>query len=121
MMVVATDAPLYSNECRRLAARAVYGLGRTGSDYENGSGDFAIAFSSAASARVPYGTLGTAHYETVSTDAMSPLFEAVLESTEEAVYNSLLAASTTRSRGHVIEAIPVDRVVAILRKYCAIP
>jgi D-aminopeptidase len=121
MMVVATDAPLCSNECRRLAARAVYGLGRTGSDYENGSGDFAIAFSTAASARVPYGTLRTERYETVSTDGMSPLFEAVLESTEEAVYNSLFAATTTHSRGHVIEAIPIDRVVAILKKYRAIP
>lgn len=121
MMVVATDAPLCSNECRRLAARAVYGLARTGSDYENGSGDFAIAFSTAASARVAYGTLGTTRYETVSTDAMSPLFEAVLESTEEAVYNSLFAATTTHSRGHVIDAIPIDKVVAILKKYRAIP
>lgn len=121
MMVVATDAPLCSNECRRMAARAVYGLGRTGSDYENGSGDFAIAFSTAPSARVPYGTLGTARYETVSTDGMSPLFEAVLEATEEAVYNSLFAATTTHSHGHVIEALPIDRVVAILKKYRAVP
>lgn len=120
MMVVATDAPLSPNECRRLAARAVYGLGRTGSDYENGSGDFAIAFSTAASARVAYGAVGTARYETVTTDAVSPLFEAALESTEEAVYNSLFAATTTHSRGHVIEAIPIDKVVAILRKYRAI-
>ena len=120
MMVVATDAPLSSNECRRLAARAVYGLGRTGSDYENGSGDFAIAFSTAATDRVPYGALGTQRYETVPTDAMSPLFEAVLESTEEAVYNSLFAATTAHSRGHTIEAIPVDKVVAILKKYRAI-
>lgn len=121
MMVVATDAPLSSNGCRRLAARAVYGLGRTGSDYENGSGDFSIAFSTAASARIANGTLGTARYETVSTDGMSPLFEAVLEATEEAVYNSLFAATTTRSRGHVIEALPIDKVVAILKTYRAIP
>jgi len=121
MMVVATDAPLSSNECRRLAARAVYGLGRTGSDYENGSGDFAIAFSAAASARIANGALGTARLETVTTDSMSPLFEAALECTEEAVYNSLFAATTTRSRGHVIEAIPVDRVLVILKKYRAIP
>jgi len=121
MMVVATDAPLCPNECRRLAARAVYGLGRTGSDYENGSGDFAIAFSAAPSARIAYGTMGTERYETVTTDGMSPLFEAVLESTEEAVYNSLFAATTTRSRGRVIEAIPIDKVVAILKKHRAIP
>jgi D-aminopeptidase len=117
MMVVATDAPLSGWACRRLAARAVYGLARTGSSFENGSGDFAIAFSTAPSARVKNGFHWSATYETVTTDAMSPLFEAALEATEEAVYNSLLRATTVESRGHVVEAIPVDKVAEILRKY----
>jgi D-aminopeptidase len=117
MMVVATDAPLSGWACRRLAARAVFGLARTGSSFENGSGDFAIAFSTAPSARVKNGFHWSATYETVSTDAMSPLFEAALEATEEAVYNSLLRATTVESRGHVVEAIPVDKVEEILRKY----
>ena len=119
MMIVATDAPLSGNECRRLAARAVYGLARTGSSYENGSGDFAIAFSAAPSVRIKYDVLGTRHYETVTTDAMSPLFEAALEATEEAVYNSLLQATAVRSQGHAIEAIPIERVRSILRRYGA--
>lgn len=117
MMVVATDAPLSGHACKRLAARAVYGLGRTGSAYENGSGDFAIAFSTAESARVKNGVLGVEQTETVSTEGTSPLFEAVLEATEEAVYNSLLQATTVRSNGHTVEAIPVDRVRTILKRY----
>ncbi len=120
MMVVATDAPLTGHECRRLAARAVYGLARTGSSYENGSGDFAIAFSTAQTARIKYGDLGVQSFETVSTDGMSPLFEAALEATEEAVYNSLLQATTVRSQGHTVEAIPIDRVREILRRHGAI-
>ena len=121
MMVVATDAPLSGWACRRLAARAVYGLARTGSSFENGSGDFAIAFSTAQSARVKNGFAWTETFETVTTDAMSPLFEAALEATEEAVYNSLLRATTVESRGHVVQAIPVEKVVEILRKYRVTP
>jgi D-aminopeptidase len=117
MMVVATDAPLSGSACRRLAARAVYGLARTGSSFENGSGDFAIAFSTAQTARVKNGFAWTETFETVTTDAMSPLFEAALEATEEAVYNSLLRATTVESRGHVVQAIPVEKVREILRKY----
>ncbi|HLI97334.1 MAG TPA: P1 family peptidase [Candidatus Baltobacteraceae bacterium] len=105
MIVVATDAPLTGRECQRLAARAVYGLARVGSSYENGSGDFAIAFSTA--------------YDTVTTDSMSPLFQAALEATEEAVYNSLLQATTVHSLYRTAEAIPIDRVRAILKKYRA--
>jgi D-aminopeptidase len=117
MIVVATDAPLSGWECRRLAVRAVYGLARTGSAFENGSGDFAIAFSTAESARVKNGFFWSATYETVTSDAMSPLFEAALEATEEAVYNSMLQATTVESRGHVAEAIPIDKVASILKKY----
>ena len=117
MIVVATDAPLSGRQCQRLAARAVYGLARTGSSYSNGSGDFAIAFSTAESARVRSATAPAATYETVTTDGISPLFEAVLEAVEEAVYNSLLKAVTVTARGRTVEAIPIDRLRTILEKY----
>jgi len=117
MIVVATDAPLSGRLCQRLAARAVFGLARTGSSYENGSGDFAIAFSTAATARVKNAASTVATYETVTTDAASPLFEAVLESTEEAVYNSLLKATTVQSRERIVDAIPIGKVRQILEKY----
>jgi D-aminopeptidase len=117
MIVMATDAPLSGRECQRIAARGVYGLARTGSSYSNGSGDFGIAFSTAPSARVRGDTGRTAAYETVTTDAMSPLFEAAVEATEEAVYNSLLKATTVQSKLRTVEAIPVDKVRSILEKY----
>jgi D-aminopeptidase len=117
MIVAATDAPLTGWACRRLAVRAVYGLARTGSSFENGSGDFAIAFSTAEPARIKNGFVWTATYETVTNDAMSPLFEAALEATEEAVYNSMLQATTVASRGRVADAIPIDKVISILKKY----
>ena len=117
MIVVATDAPLSGHECQRLAARAVFGLARTGSSYSNGSGDFAIAFSTAPSARVRFGATHAVNTEVLPPDAMSPLFEAALEATEEAVYNSLLKATTTTSKGRTVEAIPIDRVREILRRH----
>jgi D-aminopeptidase len=120
MIVVATDAPLSGHECQRLAARAVFGLARTGSSYSNGSGDFAIAFSTAPSARVRFGATRAVNTEVLPSDGMSPLFEAALEATEEAVYNSLLKATTTTSKGRTVEAIPIDRVREILRKHGAI-
>ena len=113
MIVVATDAPLNARDLKRLAARAVFGLGRTGSSYSNGSGDFAIAFSTAAHTK----ETATGSREQVTGDALSPLFEMALEATEEAVYNSLLRATTVRSRVGTAEAIPVDRVREILAKY----
>ena len=106
MIVVATDAPLDSRNLNRLAARAMLGLGRTGSAASNGSGDYAIAFSTVRQA-VPL----------LSNDAMSPLFEAVIEATEEAVYNSLFRAQTTTGRGRTIGALPLDKTVEILRRY----
>ncbi|MBV9269846.1 MAG: P1 family peptidase [Candidatus Eremiobacteraeota bacterium] len=120
MIVVATDAPLSGRGCERLAARSVFALARVGSSYENGSGDFAIAFSTAPSARVKYEALGQSQYATVTTDSMSPLFEAALEATEEAVYNSLLQATTVKSNYGTAEAIPIDKVRAILKKYHAV-
>lgn len=112
MIVVATDAPLSGRECQRLAARAVYGLARTGSSYSNGSGDFAIAFSTAQGSRVRFGETKARALETVPSDGMSGLFEAALEGTEEAVYNSLLKATTVGG----VEAIPVGRVRELVRR-----
>src|SRR5436305_5373362 len=92
MIVIATDAPLSARDLKRLAARAVFGLARTGSSYSNGSGDYAIAFSTAASVRVKRGT-GVVSYEFLPSDQVSPLFEMALEAVEEVVYNSLLLAT----------------------------
>jgi D-aminopeptidase len=117
MIVVATDAPLSSRDLKRLAARAVFGLARTGSSYSHGSGDFAIAFSSAPEARVRYGEVAPRARLLLPSDAVSPLFEAALEATEEAVYNSLFRATTVTGNGETAEAIPIDRVVEVLRRY----
>jgi D-aminopeptidase len=118
MIVVATDAPLTARDLKRLAARAVFGLARTGSSYSNGSGDFAIAFSTAPAARIkqtgsrpgPYEALGT------DADAVSPLFEMALETTEEAIYNSLLQATTVQSKFGTAQAIPIDPLRKLLSR-----
>ena len=121
MVVAATDAPLDARNLRRLAARAMLGLGRTGSSSSNGSGDYVIAFSTAPEARVPMSPRGRALSPPVlSNDAVSPLFQAVIEATEEAVYNSLFMAKTTTGNGHTVEALPVGKVIEICRKYNAL-
>jgi D-aminopeptidase len=118
MMVVATDAPLDALELKRLAARALLGMARAGSSASNGSGDYAIAFSTARSVRIHTEGQGLPRQtETVTTLSMSPLFEAAIEATEEAIYNSMLRATTTTGNGHTIEALPVDRVVEVLREH----
>jgi D-aminopeptidase len=116
MLVVATDAPLDARDLRRLAARAVFGLARTGSSFSNGSGDFAIAFSTSPELRSRAGDTAPRAHTTLPTDATSPLFEAALEATEEAVYNSLLQATTVTSRIGTAEAIPVDKLRDLLRR-----
>lgn len=122
MIVVATDAPLDARALERLAARAVFGLARTGSSFSNGSGDYAIAFSAAPGLRVAHGDESPLPRVTLPTDALSPLFQAVLEGVEEAVDNALLRAEDMTGRGgRKVEAIPVDRVRDILRKYRMIP
>src|SRR5262249_6710732 len=115
MLVVATDAPLDARDLRRLAARAVFGLGRTGSSYSNGSGDFAVAFSTAPGMRSRFNDTAVTTRTVLPTDATSPLFEAALEATEEAVYNSLFQATTVHSSVGAAEAIPIDRVRELLR------
>jgi D-aminopeptidase len=117
MIVVATDAPLTPRDLKRLAARAVFGLARTGSSYSNGSGDYAIAFSTAPEVRVRHGETAPRARVLLPTDALSPLFQAALEATEEGVYNSLFRATTVTGSGETAEAIPIDRVVEVLKRY----
>ena len=117
MIVVATDAPVDARDLRRIAARAVFGLARTGSSYSNGSGDFAIAFSTSPEVRTRFGETAPRRGRILPPDGVSPLFQAALEATEEAVYNSLFRATTVTSRGRTAEAIPIDKVQAILKKY----
>jgi D-aminopeptidase len=117
MIVVATDAPLTPRDLERLAARAVFGLARTGSSYDHGSGDYAIAFSTALEARTRYGETAPRARALLPGDAASPLFQAALEATEEAVYNSLLRATPVTSALGSAEALPVDRVVDVMRRY----
>ena len=136
MIVVATDAPLDHRQLERLGRRALAGLARTGSSMSNGSGDFVIAF---AERRSGYGAVGrsggravaaapdvpsarpavrlTDSVEVVTNDAMSPLFEAVIEATEEAIYNSLFKAETVRGFRGIIRALPIDSTVAILKRH----
>ena len=119
MIVVATDAPLSDRNLERLADRAFAGLARTGAAYSNGSGDYAIAFSTHEGVRRTAARReGPAMIEEWPNDRMSPLFVAVAEATEEAILNSMFKATTTRSivngREVVIEALDVERVRAIL-------
>ncbi len=115
MIVIATDAPLDARSLQRIAARGVYALGRTGSTYSNGSGDFAIAFSTVR----PTGGSSSPVQERLSlgTDAISGLFEATLDATEEAVYNSLLAATTTTGSGRTVPALPLESLKTVLKKF----
>lgn len=109
MVVLATDAPLDARNLKRLAARSMLGLARTGAAGSNGSGDYAVAFST--SRATPQ----------VTNDAMSPLFLAAIEATEEAVYNSLFKATTTTGHGHTVDALPIDKTLEILRRHKVVP
>src|SRR5215469_7459251 len=118
MVVVATDAPLEARNLKRLAARAWLGLGRTGSSASNGSGDYAIAFSTAPEVRIHAGDKATTRkLEVMTNDAMSPLFQAVIEATEEAIYNSMFKAATMTGNGHTVEALPMEKTVEILKEH----
>jgi D-aminopeptidase len=115
MIVVATDAPVDARDLKRLAARAVFGLARTGSSFSNGSGDFAIAFSTAPDLRTRFGSSAAQPRTLLPTDGVSPLFQAALEATEEAVYNSLFKATPVSSRFGKAEALPIDRVRELVK------
>lgn len=124
IIVIATDAPVDSRQLKRMAARAMMGLARTGAAGSNGSGDYAIAFSTSLEVRVQTlpdaGRNAPRSIKVLPNDAMSPLFLAVIEATEEAIYNSLFRAATMTSRGHTVEALPLDRTLEILRRHNAL-
>jgi D-aminopeptidase len=105
MIVIATDAPVDARNLKRMGARAMMGLARTGAAGTNGSGDYAIAFSTVRNAT-----------SLLPNDSMSPLFLATIEATEEAIYNSLFMATTVKD----VEALPIDRTLDILRKHGSI-
>ena len=117
IIVIATDAPLDHRQLNRLAARSISGLARTGSAMTNGSGDYAIAFSTAAENRINAGD-AKRNVQVLGNDAMSPLFLGVIEATEEAIYNSLFKATTvTGKENRTVEALPLEQTRTILRKY----
>lgn len=117
MIVVATDAPLSPRNLTRLAARALHGLARTGSHMSNGSGDYVISFSTAY--RIPHESEDLLPVPPlVPNSGMTPLFLAVVEATQEAVYNSLFTATAiTGYKGRIVPAIPLPEVVRICEKY----
>jgi len=119
MIVVITDAPLCARNLKRLAARAMFGLARTGGIASNGSGDFVIALSTAEALRIPYES--DSMYDTMRVlrnDDINLLFEAVIEATEEAVINSLFAAESMKGAGgRKVDALPLDKTLKILKKY----
>lgn len=117
MIVIATDAPIDARNLERMAFRSMAGLARTGSAMTNGSGDYAIAFSTAPSVRITHGETAKKIVEVLPNEAMSPLFLATIEATEEAIYNSLLKATTVVSKFGRAEALPLERTIEILRKY----
>ena len=135
MIVIATDAPITHRNLGRLAARAMMGLARTGSSGSNGSGDFVIAFSTAPELRIVPGQ-PPHHAKTgrdgdpgqkarpaaeLSNEDMSPLFEAAIEATEEAIYNSLFRACDMQGQGHTVKALPLKETLEVLRKYNVLP
>jgi len=119
MIVIATNAPLSDRNLRRLASRAMMGVGRTGSVVDNGSGDYVIAFSTHPGVRRRAGDTTHAITE-LANEEMSALFQATVEATEEAIYNSLFTATPVSSRGGTVEAIPVAEVLGVLRSHRAL-
>lgn len=119
MIVVATDAPLSSRNLKRLAKRAMLGLAKTGGISSNGSGDYVIAFSTGKSIRIPYKSKSSFVKERVlRNEKLSPLFLAVIEATEEAILNSFFMANSMKgNNGLYVEAIPINEVMKILKKY----
>jgi D-aminopeptidase len=125
MIVLATDAPILERNLRRLATRALLGLGRTGSSMGNTSGDYVIGFATHPSIRRPAPQLAPRADSLkltrpeLANSEMSALFEAAVEATEEAIYNSLFRAMTVSSRFGTVDALPLDRVRELLQRYGA--
>lgn len=122
IIVIATDAPIDARNLNRMAARAMMGLARTGAAGSNGSGDYAIAFSTSPDVRIrvssnPADLNSPRNVKLLPNDALSPLFLGVIEATEEAIYNSLFRAQTLTGRGRTVPALPLEKTLEILRKY----
>lgn len=118
MIVVATDAPVDARNLKRMAKRAMLGLAKTGGIASNGSGDYVIAFSTAEGLHIPYQTeTNLLSQQVLKNSAMSPLFMATIEATEEAILNSLFAAQSMTANGRTIEALPIPKVIEIMKKY----
>ncbi len=119
MVIIATDAPLDSRNLERLAKRAFLGLGKTGGIASNGSGDYMIAFSTDSTLRIPHASKSkTLNTNTLHNDVTSPIFMAAIEATEEAILNSLFAAENmTGVKGNKVNALPLDKVLPLLKKY----
>lgn len=116
MIVIATDAPADAHNLKRIAKRAMLGLARTGGIASNGSGDYAIAFSTAEENRIPYESKRTQDLTFINNDYLSPIFLATIEATEEAIINSLFAAETMIGQdGHLVEALPIEEVLELIR------
>jgi L-aminopeptidase/D-esterase-like protein len=116
IIVIATDAPLLPHQLKRLARRATMGLARTGSTSGNGSGDIFVAFSTANPEADK--TPGPNMVQTVSTERISPIFNATVEATEEAIVNAMVGAETMTGRdGHTVIALPHDGLKQALKKY----
>ncbi len=117
IIVIATDAPVDARNLKRMGARAMMGLARTGAAGTNGSGDYAIAFSTSPALRIAHGEKALRKNEVLPNEAISPLFLATIEATEEAIYNSLLRATTMTGNGVTIEALPIKRLKETLERY----
>ena len=116
IVVIATDAPLLSQQLKRLARRVSLGLGRNGSISGNGSGDIFIAFSTAN----PHANQGknVVDLKFLPNDAMDPIFAAIVQATEESIINAMIAAETTTGiESHKVIALPHDKLRAVLKKY----
>ena len=120
MIIVATDAPITSRNLKRLAKRAIFGVAKTGGHCSNGSGEYVVAFSTAKDLRIPFYSPDNnllARQE-LRNDKMTPLFEAVIEATEEAILNSLFKSKTvTGKNGLTIKKLPVEKVINILKHH----
>ena len=117
MIVVATDAPLNARSLDRLGLRAIMGLGRTGSFASNGSGDYVIAFSTNPAVRKPRTSDRPVATQVLVNAAMSPLFAATAEATEEAIYNAIFKATTVSSSRGELQAVPMDLLTRLLEQY----
>jgi D-aminopeptidase len=118
MIVVALNAPVDARQLRRIARRALLALGITGSSMSHGSGDYVIAFSTTKIMKLTKDSLRLELSARLRDEDLSPVFQAVVEATEEAIYNSLLKATTVSGvDGHTIEALPIEKVKEVLKKY----